>query len=573
MSDPLRITYMPRAGKRIPTGGSAADCLQEPERAPTPPMVQKYHNSNQPGPGVIRLHHGKADDPKVADTLIHGLCNKASLPLTAAMLINPPPQSKFKQKLQEMEESVYASRQKAPLGRKPESAGLPPWCNERTTYGKKTYRDVEAGKLIHPPKTVRDLEKEEEQGHELYVRTHSGYFIGEQIDRKYNFNKNCRFGVRTPYLTNGSLVNRCMHWMGESRSVKLRSDWKRHPDSKEKLEQLIGNVNNSKKRGNNVEVSPDHTFGMVIPQDVFGVAELIHAGKQPAGKRPRADERHYCMANAVRHNLKIINFQKFSTLLEAFRHYDKKGQGHIDKEDLREVCHHFKVEASDAVLDDVLDHCDTNGDGFIDFLDFSNFLNFKEKMPLERRDQHLVTNAQFQTGSQPDPKTRTSELPSPGALLKSDDLEPFRIGSSQRPVKTVTQHESALDRFVTTSSFIGATSSDPRTFKTRTFGIPTIRSDIAPPRFRRVNDNVNYGDVTVAVDLLLPSVYGRQGIYQEDLFCPRSKKEITEIFRNLGTDIPEKIFDEAWKVASTRHPNGDVCVDAFRTVLKQIKAL
>ncbi|XP_077454365.1 EF-hand domain-containing family member B [Stigmatopora argus] len=573
MSDSLRIAYMPRAGKINPIGDRVAACLQELKRAPTPPAVQKYQNSNQPGPGMIRLHHGKAEDPKVSNTLIHGLCNRPSLPLTAAMLINPTPQSELQQTLQELEESVYASRHKAPLGRKPVSDGLPLPYDERTTFGKKTNLGMDAGEIINPAKTTKDLEKEEQQGHELYVRTHNGFFIGEQVDRKYNFNKNSRFGVTTPYLTNGSIVNRCLHWIGESRPVNPRGDWKRAPDSKEKLQQLIGNAYSSKKRGNNVELSPDHAFGYAPPQDDFGVAELIHVGKQPAGKRPRAEESHYCLANAVRNRLKVLNFQNFSSLLEAFRHYDKKSQGRIDTEDLREVCRHFKVEITDVVLDEVFEECDKDRDGFIDFLEFSNFLNFKEKLPLGRREQHLVRDAQFQTGSQADPNSRTSGLPNPGALLKSDDLEPFRIGHSQRAVKTVARHDSAMDRFVTTSSFIGAASREPRPYKTRTFGIPTVRSDIAAPRVRKIDDNINYGDMTMALDLLLPSVYTRQGIHQEDLFCPRTKKELTEIFRNLGASIPEKIFDEAWKLASTRHPNGDVSVDAFRTVLKQIKAL
>ncbi|XP_061530750.1 EF-hand domain-containing family member B [Phycodurus eques] len=570
MSDGVRLTHMAGAGKRVPIGDRASTCLQEIKRAPTPPAVRKYHNSIRPGPGMIRVHHGKANDPKVADTLVHGLCSKSSL--TAAVTLNPLPLTKFQQKLQEVSEAVYASQQRAPLGSTPNRCGLPAWYNEQTTFGIKTHRNVDAVNVIYPPKTAEELDKEEQESHQAYVRSHNRYFVGEQIDRKYNYNKDSCFGIKTPYYKDGRSVGRSLHWLGEStRLHNPNPEWQRSPGSREKLEGQIGNVKKN-KRGNNVEVSPDHTFGIIIPQDECSVRDLIHSGQQPAGKRARAAERQRCLANAVRTRLKIINSQNFPSLLEAFRHYDKKGQGRIDKEDLREVCRHFEVVASEAVLDDVVDDCDTDRDGFINFLEFANFLTLKETMPLDRREQHLVMDAQFQTGSDR-PRSRSSGLPGPGALLKTDDLEPFKIGSSKRTVRTLRRPDPVSDRFITTASFIGAAAGEPQASNTRTFGVPSVRTDKAPPRNRRITDNVNYSDMTTAVDLLLPSVYGRQGVYQEHFICPRSKEEMAEIFGNVGANIPEETFEEAWKLASTRHPDGDVCVEAFRTVLEEINAL
>lgn len=34
--------------------------------------------------------------------------------------------------------------------------------------------------LINPPKTVEELEMEEQEGHENYVRTHNAYFVGKK---------------------------------------------------------------------------------------------------------------------------------------------------------------------------------------------------------------------------------------------------------------------------------------------------------------------------------------------------------------------------------------------------------
>nr|XP_057909642.1 EF-hand domain-containing family member B [Doryrhamphus excisus] len=545
-----RLTQLPSAGKKVPIGDSAESCLREVKRAPTPPTIRKYHNSNRPGPGVIRVHHGKANDPRIADTLVHGICNKSSL--TAGASLNPPPSSKFQQTLQEFSEAVYASQRKAPLGQIPDQRSrLPAWYNNQTTFGVRTVRDLDAWDVIYPPKTVEELDREDQEAHKFYVQSHNNYFVGEQVDRKYtvgHYNKDSRFGNPTPHFNDGRYVSRCLHWLGET------NFYNPNPDCSERL--------HSQQKGSSLKVPPNHAFGVNIPHDEFGVAELIHC-TQP-GKNVQA-ERQRRLSGAVRHHLKMINLQNFSSLLEAFRHYDKKGKGYIDKEDLKEVCHNFELDVSESVLDDLVQFCDTNQNGFIDFLEFANFLTWKDKMPLNREEQDLIMHAPTQTSSDGDSAS--------SALLKHGDLKPFKRGSSKKKVRTLRRPESPSDRFVTSSSFIGAAIGKPLSSNARTFGIPSVRTDISAPRNRRVNDNINYGDLTAAIDLLLPSVNGRHGVYQDDFFCPRSKKEIAEIFRNVGVNISEETFGEAWKLASAKHPEGDVCVEAFRRVLKEIKAL
>lgn len=46
---------------------------------PTPPLVRKFRSSTQPEPGAIRVHQGKANDPDVASSLVHGISTKSSL--------------------------------------------------------------------------------------------------------------------------------------------------------------------------------------------------------------------------------------------------------------------------------------------------------------------------------------------------------------------------------------------------------------------------------------------------------------------------------------------------------------
>lgn len=66
----------------------------------------------------------------------------------------------------------------------------------------------------------------------------------------------------------------------------------------------------------------------------------------------------------------------------------------IDKEDLQEVCRQFQLDVSDSVLHDLMDCCDADKDGFINFLEFANFLNWKDMMPINSREQQIIMNGQ-----------------------------------------------------------------------------------------------------------------------------------------------------------------------------------
>lgn len=67
----------------------------------------------------------------------------------------------------------------------------------------------------------------------------------------------------------------------------------------------------------------------------------------------------------------------------------------IDKEDLQAVCSQFQLGVSGPVLDDLMDYCDIDKDGLINFLEFANFLNWKDKMPINSREQRIMANGQL----------------------------------------------------------------------------------------------------------------------------------------------------------------------------------
>ena len=49
--------------------------------------------------------------------------------------------------------------------------------------------------------------------------------------------------------------------------------------------------------------------------------------------------------------------------------------------DLREACIQFHLPVEPELLCQLMDYCDSDKDGQINYLDFANFLNWKDKMP------------------------------------------------------------------------------------------------------------------------------------------------------------------------------------------------
>uniref|UniRef100_A0A8C3G7P4 EF-hand domain-containing protein n=1 Tax=Cyclopterus lumpus TaxID=8103 RepID=A0A8C3G7P4_CYCLU len=550
-----------RAGKRVPAGDRAKCCFQD-ARALTPPGVRRFRNSIQPQPGAIRVHQGKANDPNVAGTLVHGICTEPGV----RSLLNPPQKTLFQEKLQELRE---ASSQKAVGRSHDQHVGLP--TNNEATYGVKTkcyVLGLDVRELVNPSKTVDEVEREAQEGHEAYLRSHNAYFVGERIDRKYagtHFSKDGSFGIATPHFSDGrsdwiygfnvhspvcsSLHSPCRRFHNPN------PVWKRS-GTKEKMEAQIGN---------SLNLSPDHTFGKLMPPDEFGVGDLIHSTEP--GQYARGRDRRRSLVNAVRHRLKKLNFHLFPSLLQAFRNYDKEGKGRIDKEDVQAVCRQFHLDVSGPALDALMDDCDTDEDGLINFLEFANFLNWKDKMPVNSREQCILTS-EVAPSTAPD----NTEGKPQSALIRPEDLDPIKPGSSLKTPRTLRRPRVNPDHFMTSSALIGSVS-DPPTTNGRTYGIPSVRSDLSAPRIRRVDDTNNYGDTSTAAELLHPSVHALQGVYEQHFFCPRSKEEIAEIFSNVCDNVPEETFEAAWNLASVKHPAGEVCVEVFRNALKEIKAI
>jgi EF-hand domain-containing family member B len=104
----------------------------------------------------------------------------------------------------------------------------------------------------------------------------------------------------------------------------------------------------------------------------------------------------------------------------------------------------------------------------------------------------------------------------------------------------------------------------------RTFGCPTIRTDVKPPKKRSVGDGQNYGDDTNAFALLHPAQFAGMGVADEDFIELRTRDEIKEIFKAINVELEDYEFnliceraEAAYKFKASKG-NGTLTVESFR---------
>lgn len=62
----------------------------------------------------------------------------------------------------------------------------------------------------------------------------------------------------------------------------------------------------------------------------------------------------------------------------------------IDKDDLRKSCFQLNLNLDDELLDALFDCCDLDKDGLINYLEFTNFLNWKDKMAIKEFEEKII---------------------------------------------------------------------------------------------------------------------------------------------------------------------------------------
>lgn len=571
-TEPCSMQVYSKAGKLAPIGETAATSLTEISPQPiTPPVVKKFRNTSNPPTGRERVFYGRANDPDIASRLIHGIKTVPSI--SAGLLANPPPLTCFQQKIKDKKESVYQSTREAPLGKSHDlTKRLPAGLDVlKTTFGQTTIKEAPGGDTINPPKTFDEVDTEARLGHELYVKSHNDYYVGEQVNRNYDpcaFHKLKLYGKETPHTNDGRNVARTLHWHHD---LQMKKAAKIVPkicdDFKEKFQPQVGKVLDP--IADTLNVDPCHTFGALIHPDDYGVGDLLHY-RLPS-EYLRGKDRERAVFTAIRQELKKANYQNFDTLIKAFRHYDKDGDRKISKDDLKKTCFQLNLNLDEELLDALFDYCDLDQDGFINYLEFANFLNWKDKMPLEEYEEKIITKGKRR--GRFDLLPPIGEESTENVMLKPEDIVLKEPGGHEKTPKTLSRPtDRVFSDFHTTSSQYNAVVGGIPSTCFPLHGIPTIRADKPAPRRRRISDYTNYGDQASVYALLYPNIFSNMGVYEKEVFKTRSKEEIACILRNIGVKLSDESFDEVWRQACQKDHRGEACVESIRNVLDEMQA-
>ncbi|XP_077647071.1 EF-hand domain-containing family member B [Lonchura striata] len=545
---------VPNAGKLSPADNTVASCLKEAPKPVTPIAVRKFRNTTDPAPGAKIIFYGSAGDPDVATHLTHGI--KSTSKFTVASLVSPVAKSEFQEKMQDMKEAIYSSNREAPLGKShDQSLKLPEGLDIiNTTFGVKVFKDLTAGELVNPPKTFEEVDTEAREGHDLYVLSHEDYYVGESVNRKYNshFDKSSVYGMETPHYEDGRNTAKTLNWVLDLDSkraphlVSIQSD-----DFKKKNQPLVGKALDP--IAETMNVPQDHTFGLVTPPDEYDVHDLLHV-RVPC-EFLRGKDRERVILIAVRESLKKADYRNFDVLLEALKHFDKNGDGTIHKDNLRKIFFQLNMNLDDELLESLFDCCDLDKDGLINYWDFANFLNWKDKMGVKEFEEKIITKGKKLDAYLPkDTKKEDKPLP------EQEDLELKEPETSEKMSKPLTRStDRVYTNYQTSSSQYNAVVGGIPTSCYPLCGVPSIRSDIPAPRVCRLSDTTNYGDQGNSFSVMFPSVFSQKGVYEKDLLKKRPKAEIKQVLHNMGLNAADERFEEVWKQVCTKHEIKELC--------------
>lgn len=106
----------------------------------------------------------------------------------------------------------------------------------------------------------------------------------------------------------------------------------------------------------------------------------------------------------------------------------------------------------------------------------------------------------------------------------------------------------------------------------RTFGVPTVRSDVPKPKQKRVTDFQNYGDEISAERLMYPSSYAPILVHEEDFTRGHSKEFLWDLQQTAGIGLSADEFEKVWAQAQMMFASSDgTCsVENFRRAMSAL---
>lgn len=93
----------------------------------------------------------------------------------------------------------------------------------------------------------------------------------------------------------------------------------------------------------------------------------------------------------------------------------------------------------------------------------------------------------------------------------------------------------------------------------KTFGVPSIRTDIPMPKAKSVANTVNFGNEPDALQLLRPPRSVERGVHEGHYMALRKKAEVKELMAEAGIELGADDFDQVFVMASGADGEGELC--------------
>ncbi len=98
----------------------------------------------------------------------------------------------------------------------------------------------------------------------------------------------------------------------------------------------------------------------------------------------------------------------------------------------------------------------------------------------------------------------------------------------------------------------------------RTFGVPSIRTDIPQPKVRSCANTTNFGNEPDAFQLLRPPHSVERGVHEEHYMALRGRPEVKELVVEAGIELSDEDFDKVFSMASEADGEAEqCCLDTF----------
>ena len=106
---------------------------------------------------------------------------------------------------------------------------------------------------------------------------------------------------------------------------------------------------------------------------------------------------------------------------------------------------------------------------------------------------------------------------------------------------------------------------------TRTFGTPTIRTDVVKKKVKSVADTQNYGDEPDARGVIYPTRFSERGLFEDDFRQTLPKDDLYALVQDASIAITPDEFDVVYARAADKNQFNEVTMENFMGELTQLR--